>query len=86
MLDEYLYGLGFTEEQTKQIRSIYIKILKYIEKYEFSDSSEIEESNILFDGLEERIKEIASIKQIEHIETIEEFNIAAYRANKPLES
>lgn len=71
---------------TKQIRSIRVKILKMIEKAVISDNIEFEDNTSMFEGLNSRIQEIAMIKQIDHIETIEPFNIAGYRANKPIES
>lgn len=71
---------------TKQIRSARVKILKLIEKAVISDNIEFDDSTDMFDGLKERIQEIAMVKQIDHIETIEPFEIAGYRANKPLEN
>lgn len=71
---------------TKQIRSARVKILKLIEKAVISDNIEFDDSTDMYDGLKERIQEIAMVKQIDHIETIEPFEIAGYRANKPLES
>lgn len=71
---------------TKQIRSARVKILKLIEKAVISDNIEFDDSTDMYDGLKERIQEIAMVKQIDHIETIEPFEIAGYRANKPLEN
>ena len=34
----------------------------------------------------DRIQEITVVKQIDHIETIEAFSIAGYRANRPIEN
>ena len=71
---------------TKHIRSARVKILKLIEKAVISDNIEFDDNSHMFDGLKERIQETAIIKQIEHIEAIEPFNIAGYRANKPIEN
>ena len=71
---------------TKQIRSARVKILKLIEKAVISDNIEFEDSSNMFAGLKDRIQETALIKQIDHIETIEPFGIAGYRANRPIEN
>ena len=71
---------------TKYIRSARVKILKLIEKAVISENIEFDDNSHIFDGLNERIQETAIIKQIEHIEAIEPFNIAGYRANKPIEN
>lgn len=71
---------------TKHIRSARVKILKLIEKAVISENIEFDDNSHMFDGLKERIQETAIIKQIEHIETIEPFNIAGYRANRPIEN
>lgn len=71
---------------TKYIRSARVKILKLIEKAVISDNIEFDDDSHVFDGLKERIQETAVIKQVDHIETIEPFNIAGYRANKPIEN
>ena len=71
---------------TKQVRSARVKILKLIEKAVISDNIEFDDNTDVYKGLKERIQEIAIIKQIDHIETIEPFEIAGYRANKPIEN
>ena len=73
-------------EATSYIRSLRIKILKLIERAVVSDlnGEQVEESQ--FNGLIEKIRDIAVIKQLEKIEEIESFNIQASRANRPIEN
>lgn len=73
-------------EATSYIRSLRIKILKLIERAVVSDlnGEHVEESQ--FNGLIEKIRDIAVIKQLEKIEEIESFNIQASRANRPIEN
>ncbi|SFL28815.1 hypothetical protein SAMN05216390_11722 [Lachnospiraceae bacterium KH1T2] len=71
---------------TKYIRSTRMKILKLLEKTIISDNIEFEDDMGILDGMKEIIEEIAIIKQIDHIETTDSFNIAGYRANRPIES
>ena len=40
----------------------------------------------MYEELKDRIQEITVVKQIDHIETIEAFSIAGYRANRPIEN
>lgn len=71
---------------TKQIRSARVKILKLIEKAVISDNIEFDDNTEMYEGLKDRIQETAVVKQIDHIEMIEPFSIAGYRANKPIEN
>ena len=40
----------------------------------------------MYEELKDRVQEITVVKQIDHIETIEAFSIAGYRANRPIEN
>ena len=71
---------------TKQIRSARVKILKLIEKAVISDNIKFDDNAGMYEELKDRIQEITVVKQIDHIETIEAFSIAGYRANRPIEN
>lgn len=71
---------------TSYIRSIRIKILKLIEGAVVADMNGVEyEGDDMFGTTIERIREIAVVKQLEHIETIEPFCVQFNRVNRPLE-
>lgn len=71
---------------TKQIRSARVKILKLIEKAVISDNIKFDDNAGMYEELKDRVQEITVVKQIDHIETIEAFSIAGYRANRPIEN
>ncbi|MDO5381929.1 MAG: DrmE family protein [Eubacteriales bacterium] len=70
---------------TKRIRSVRTRILKMIEKVVISEELNQKNEIQLFEGMQDKIKEITIVKQLERIEDIEPFKIPGYRANKPVE-
>ena len=73
-------------EATSTIRSIRIKILKLIENAVVADISGAQyDGDDMFRDIIDRIREIAVVKQLDKIETIDTFKIQFGRANRPIE-
>lgn len=74
-------------EATSQIRHIRIKILKLIENVVVDSINGVQyNDDEMFGDIIARIKEIAVVKQLEKIETIDSFRIQLNRANRPIEN
>lgn len=83
IIDDYLKY----SKATSQIRSKRIEILKLIGKTVIADINGIQYDDGEMPGeIIEKIREIAVIKQLEKIETIDTFKIQINRANRPIEN